>query len=329
MMRVLFIGGHGHHYLSPAARDGRVEAIAWAGDGHDADAARSAMARRLEIDGPFRDDYRLALDELKPDAVNIGAMYGHNGEVVLEALRRGVKVVSDKPVAATWPQLEAIERHCEAHRDAVLLTEFNLRSRPAFRAAKRAVEQGRVGTPVLATAQKSYRWGQRAEFYKRRADYGGTLLWIASHGIDAIWYATGIDLAGVAGGQGNLARPDYGDAEDHVALCYRLANGGHAMAHADFLRPAAAPTHGDDRIRIAGSAGLLEVRDDRCMLTTADEPPTDITGFGQGAAVTGDLLAALDGDTSVYSTAASVQMARWLLHSRDAADRGQWVTFSG
>jgi len=47
--------------------------------------------------------------------------------------------------------------------------------------------------------------------------------------------------------------------EDHAGLLLRLANGGTATCHLDFLRPEAAPTHGDDGLRIAGSEGVLEV----------------------------------------------------------------------
>jgi predicted dehydrogenase len=323
--RVLFIGGHGHHYLSAAVRQGKAEAIGLAGDGRDVDAARAAVGRRVDKDVPFYEDHRQAMDDLKPDAVSVGSIYAHNGEIVLEALQRGIKVVSDKPIAATWDALAAIEEHCAANPDAVLITEFDLRCRPAFRAARRAVERGDIGQPILTTAQKSYRWGKRAAFYKNRDDYGGTLLWIASHGIDAVWYVTGDDLAAVTGHQGNLSKPDYAATEDHVAVCYQLAGGGSAMVHADFLRPAAAPTHGDDRIRVAGSQGVVEVRDNQCMLITHDNEPADITPTGADADTADDMLAALDGATDHFGTAKSLTMARWLLHSRDATDDGRWI----
>jgi hypothetical protein len=44
-------------------------------------------------------------------------------------------------------------------------------------------------------------------------------------------------------------------------LLFRLANGGTATCHLDFLRPESAHTHGDDRLRIAGSEGVLEAED--------------------------------------------------------------------
>lgn len=327
-MRTLFIGGFGHHYLVPAAKDGRLRAVGWASDGLDADASHQRAAQRLGDDAPpFFDDYRKAFDELKPEVVNVGGVYAHQGPIVAEAIDRGMKVVSEKPVAASEADLEAVRR-AVANRsgEAVLLTEFDLRSKPPFRAAREAVKRGMIGQPVLVTAQKSYRFGgSRPGFYKRREDYGGTLLWVASHGVDIAWFAAGQTFAAVTGAQGNIARPDYQEMEDHVAACFTLANGGSAVVHADFLRPDAAPTHGDDRLRIVGAAGQVEVRDDRCELITAADGPRDITDLGGETDATSQLLNALQGDRSVYCTSCSLYIARVLLSARAAVDEGRWV----
>lgn len=319
-MRVLFIGGNGHHYLAKAVEAGLAECVGGAGDGYDNAAAKNWMAKRFGEDVPFHEDFHDAIAAFKPDVVSIGSIYAHNGDVAIACLEHGLPVVSDKPIATTWEQLARVEAACK-RREATLLTEFNLRSTPAFRAAHEAVQAGEIGTPVLATAQKSYRFGaQRPDFYKRRETYGGTLLWVASHGIDIIWYVTGVNFARVNGHQGNLAKPDYGEMEDHAAVCYELANGGTAITHADFLRPAKAPTHGDDRLRVVGSTGQVEVRDGVCKLITQDAEPADITDRGRDASTPHDLIAALNGDSRHYCTASTLYMARVLLTSRDAAD---------
>ena len=318
MKRVLFIGGRGHFYLGRSIQAGLAEKVGYAGDGYD-----NAAAKEKAGDGPFFEDYREAIDELKPDVVNVGAVYGHAGEINVECLRRGLKVLSDKPVAATWEQLHAIEQVIDD--DSILLTEFDFRSRPSFRAARQAVLDGLIGEPVLVTAQKSYRWGNRPDFYKNREDYGGTLLWIASHGIDAVAYVAGQPMTRVSGHHGNVAKPDYRTMEDHVAVVYELANGGSALVHADLLRPGAAPSHGDDRLRLVGSRGQLEVVDHRCTLITNDAEPTDVTALGREADIGRDLIAAIEGEMTHFSTKQSLEMARLLLVSRDACDQNQWL----
>src|SRR5690606_4845420 len=135
-------------------------------------------------------------------------------------------------------------------------------------------------------------------------------------------------FASVTGVQGNLTRPDYATMEDHVAVLFTLAGGAAGVVHADFLRPAAAATHGDDRLRVVGSTGLIDIRAARCRLTTHAQPERDITDRVPAPPVHRALLdAALRGDTSLYSTAHSLDIAATLLTARDAADRREIVPF--
>jgi predicted dehydrogenase len=329
-VRLAFLGGSGHHYLrhllaEPAHADLEV---AVAGDGHDA-AASAGFAesiRQVRPDLSWFDDGRQLLDRFRPDVVSVGAVYGHNGDWNGAALERGVAVVTDKPAAGTWGQLDRLRAAIAAGPSRVLLTEFDFRSRPEFRAARDAVAAGRVGDVVLVTAQKSYRFGSRPSWYADRSDYGGTLMWVASHGLDAVRFVGGRRIVRVVGRQGNVSRPDMGSMEDHVAVLAQLDGGGTAVVHADFCRPAAAPTHGDDRIRVAGSRGVVEVRDGRCVLVTHDVPMADITNAAVVRPVHHELWAAATGEPSpYYSTAESLAAAELLLRARDAADWQRWV----
>ena len=323
-MRLAFIGGYGHHYLRHLLHEtGLHFAVAAASDGYDAPAAQSLAAK---IGAPaWFDSPAQLFDEFRPEVVSLGAVYGHNGEVAALALERGITVVSDKPVAASWEQWGRLRELCQDNA-RVLLTEFPFRAQPEFQAARAAVAEGVIGEVVLATAQKSYRFGaSRPSWYNRREDYGGTMLWVASHGIDAIRFCTAQPFTRVIGVQGNLARPDYGTMEDHCVALFELKNGGSAVVHADYLRPDGAASHGDDRLRIAGSRGVIEVRDGRCRLLAGDEPERDITESVTVRPVHHELMAALTGEsTEFYSTAASLETAAILLRSRDAADSRQW-----
>lgn len=324
-MRLAFIGGFGHHYLRMLAQESAVELtrpIAWAPCAADdpGPARISEVAGELKV---FHDPIKL-LDEYQPDVVSVGAIYGQNGMFIAEALKRGIDVVSDKPIAATWPQLELI-RDLAAKSSRAVLTEFDFRSRKEFRAAREIVRSGQLGDPVLATAQKSYRFGQRPVWYADRALYGGTMLWVASHAIDAIRFTTGRKFRRVIGRQGNLSQPAYGSMEDHCTAMFELDGGATGVAHADYLRPAAAPTHGDDRLRIAGTKGVVEVRDNRCTFI-GPEGEADVTERIATAPMHLELLAALrDGDRDLYSTESSLELAAILLHARDAADGQNWV----
>ena len=321
-MRLAFIGGHGHHYLRAALTDPGVvveRPVPIAGDGIDDEKAKEFGATLGDV--RWFDDARDMLDTTGPDVVSIGAVYARNGEWAAADLERGIAVVSDKPVAASWEALARLKTLTEG-TEHLLLTEFPFRARPEFRAARAVVADGLIGEVVLATAQKSYRFGTRPAWYADRSLYGGTLLWIASHGIDVLRFTTGQRLRPLSGRQGNVSQPGYPTMEDHVVCTFALEGGGSGLVHADFLRPTSARTHGDDRLRLAGSHGIIEVRDGRCLLTTHGQPETDITDTVPAVPVHRALLAALaSGGDEYYSTGASLEMAELLLQARDVADR--------
>lgn len=321
LMKLAFIGGHGHHYLKALTKRPDLELqIAVASDGFDAPAARHSwqkLAAPSKNEPLWFDSPQQLFDEFAPDIVNIGAVYAHNGTIAAQALERDVAVVCDKPIAANWAQLERL-RELTKGNARVLLTEFPFRCQREFRAARQAVQNGQIGEVVLASAQKSYRFGaSRPAWYARREDYAGTLFWIASHGIDAIHFCGGVPFAGALSVGGNGSRPEYGSMEDHVVALFGLKNGGHAVVHADFLRPANAPSHGDDRLRIAGTLGVVEVQNGRCLLI-GEAGEIDITDSVEVQPIEDEFLAATRGEKSVYSTEESLEIAEVLLRANDA-----------
>jgi predicted dehydrogenase len=332
-VRLAFIGGYGHHYLKGLLRDPQGAEVklpvAVASDGVDAPRAKQ-FGESLKSSFDFFDDPAAMLARAEPDStiVSLGSVYAYAGDLIAMAMERGFAVVSDKPIASSRQQLDRLRELAARPGAKPLITEFDFRARPHFLAARDAVRKGEVGTVVLASAQKSYRFGpSRPAWYADRARYTGTLMWVLSHGIDVIRFSTGLEIRRAVGRGGNLSQPAYGSMEDHVAVLFELERGATALAHADYLRPAAAATHGDDRLRIAGSKGVVEVRDGRCKLITAENAEADITDrFANAKPVYQAMLdAALARDDSLYSTAESLASAHVILAAREAADRGEWV----
>ena len=63
----------------------------------------------------------------------------------------------------------------------------------------------------------------------------------------------------------------FGDVEGSGTCRYTLKNGGSAVANLDYLRPESAPSHGDDRLRVVGEKGIIEVRDEKAILRVGSE----------------------------------------------------------
>lgn len=325
-LRIAQIGSDGHQnmVLDGIAQISDAQLVACAkGRAED---ALDAVKKHATFGAHTRiyDDYREMLDSEDIDLVGICRPYSLNAEASIAAARRGIDIVSEKPVATTLADLDALETAVKDN--GIRLTAmFGTRLSPAFRAAHRAVREGLIGEPILATAQKSYRFGTRADFFKQRETYGGTIPWVAIHAVDYTRWASGQEYSQVAALHGNLAHPDYPGCEDHGGLLFRFANGGTAAIHFDYLRPDTAPTHGDDRLRIAGSEGVIEVIHDRAHLIRSGHAPCDLPlGIEENFLV--NLYAERTGKSPhIIGPDEAIHVTRICLYAREAADTGKVV----
>src|SRR5439155_24379327 len=179
-----------------------------------------------------------------------------------------------------------------------------------FRATREVVRAGHIGTPVLGVAQKSYRFARRPSWYADRTLYAGTMMWIASHGIDVLRFALESPVVAVTARHGNVARPEFGSMEDHCAALLQFESGATGVVHADYSRPDQSKQHGDDRLRIAGRDGIVEVRGGRCVLLGRDGQERDVTDSLTARPVHVELIAALRGARhDPYSTCGSLETA--------------------
>ncbi len=201
---------------------------------------------------------------------------------------------------------------------------LSMRFEGAYFTARKLVEEGVIGNPVLAFAQKSYRWGtQRPKFYKKRELYGGTIPWIGIHPIDCVRWVTGLEFQSVTAHHAALVH-GFGDCEDMATALFTFKTGGSALISVDYLRPAAAPTHADDRFRIVGSKGVLEIRGEELQLIdengvsypTLEEPSNLFVDFVRELQGSGDHLIRPEDAFRVTEIA---------LKTRDAADTGRTV----
>ncbi len=174
-------------------------------------------------------------------------------------------------MAVSMEQLERLRR-AHAQGRAALCPMLPSRYHPEFFAAWQAVvKEGAVGEPLLVSAHKSYKLGTRHPLYTHRATYGGTIPWVAIHAMDWVHWLTGGRITEVFASHTTAGNGGHGEMESSGLCCYRLSNSGAASVSCDYFRPGAAPTHGEDRLRIAGDRGVIEVSGGEARLTTADE----------------------------------------------------------
>jgi predicted dehydrogenase len=273
-MKAVIIGTSGHIDLALEVRD-RLPQVSFVGiaPGSGDEDAREFFVDQLEASLiPFYDDYRRMLDKERPDLAVVAPFFFLQSRIACECLERGIHVFVEKPMAVSLDQLARLQR-AHAGGRAMLCPMLPYRYHPAFHAAWRAVTEGRVGEPLLITAQKSYKLGARHPMYTHRTTYGGTIPWVAIHGIDWIhWFSRGA-VTEVMASHTPAGNVGHGEMESSGACLFRLGNTGVASLTFDYFRPNAAPTHGDDRVRVAGEKGVVEVIGNDATLITHDAAP--------------------------------------------------------
>jgi predicted dehydrogenase len=257
-MKICFIGACGHSSQAYKYLKTRQDAeFAGFAPGSSHETKMPKFAENM----PYFADYQRMLAEVKPDLAVVSPVFGLTASVILECAKRKIDVFSEKPVATTLEDLEKVEK-AVAESGIRFCAMHYLRYDPAFYTGAKLVKDGAVGDVQLITAQKSYKYGTRPEWYQDPDLYGGTIPWVGIHAIDWIYHFTGKRFLSVATQK----------AGEMAAVCqFSLEGGAIGAMNLDFYRPAGAATHGDDRVRCVGTEGVLEVQGGKITLITPTE----------------------------------------------------------
>jgi len=267
IMKICFIGNCGHSRQAFEVLRKRP----------DAELCGFAYGSENEISGipqspfdgiPLYSSYREMLNVIKPELAVISPIFGYTGRIITECAERGINVFAEKPVAATVDELDTVENAVKTHKIRFCAMHY-LRYSPAFYHASALVREGAIGKPVMITAQKSYKWGKRPEWYSSPELYTGIIPWVGIHALDWIYDFTRSPFVSVS------AR-SAGSPEMAATCDFELEGGVFGTVNLDYLRPETAPTHGDDRIRVAGENGIIEVIGDTVHIINK-EGVTEIT----------------------------------------------------
>ncbi len=262
-------------------------------------------------------DHRELLEATHPDVVMVAGIYADRGRTVVDTLDAGAHVLSDKPLCTSLSDLTAIAE--AAHRNSryvVLLLEK--RYYPETLAAIELVRAGELGTihGIVSSGPHKLNRPSRPEWFFDCNRYGGLLNDLAVHDIDAALYFTGLTAGTVSGAlAGEPAFPRYGTAT-------LTGPGVLITAGVDWLTPAAAPLHGDYRMKLTGTEGTAELQwaRHRLILTTTSKAPYDVplpTGYRPAEL---PLQALADGKEPEVSTSQSLLVTRLALLAQQSAE---------
>ena len=265
------------HAEAVAAADG-VELVACAD--LDADAAAT-----------FADDHGVAHTFAEPaamvadadiDAASVCTPSGTHADVTTDLAEAGANVLCEKPLDVTAERVDRMVAACE-QAGVTLAGVFQRRFDPAVRRAKRAVDEGEIGRPVLGETQLE--WFRPQAYYDssgwrgtREMD-GGAFMNQGIHALDALqWIMGGVES--VRAETGALARDL--ECEDTGAMILRFENGAVGTVAVTM-----ATKGGTDRTEINGTDGSLTLDDGGLdvrlgtgeeTLWSAETAPLDVDG---------------------------------------------------
>jgi predicted dehydrogenase len=272
-------------------------------------------------------DWRAMLDALNPEVVVINSHFGDHAHITLECLQRGLHVFSEKPIATTLTDLDLLRStHAQGH--SLLSAMFGIRFKPWFLTARRLVAEGRIGRIRLMQAQKSYRLGRRPPFFHSREQHGGLIPWVGSHAIDWLRWFSGEHFESVFALHSRQSNQAHGELEVSAQCQFRMSGEVCAQVSLDYLRPAQAPTHDDDRIRVVGTQGAIEVRDSQVWLIDDGAGSPQPLHLDAERWIFAEFLAETEGGTPCMTGAEDAfEITRACLLARQSADAGCLVTF--
>lgn len=190
-MNILFYGfRHGHILSCYRALQKHPEYTILAAL-EDDEAARLAAEANLGISFDLG-SYSQWLEDPRVEAVAIGGAFGDRGAAIIQALRHGKHVLSDKPICSDLAQLEEIRALARKNRCKIGCL-LDLRETPAVQRAKALFDSGRMGEVrnITFTGQHYLDYDHRPTWYYEPGKHGGTINDLAIHGVDLITYLTG------------------------------------------------------------------------------------------------------------------------------------------
>jgi predicted dehydrogenase len=235
------------------------------------------LAREHEAN-PYN-DFNAFLAHRPMDLVLIGSPSGSHADEGIAAAKRGLHVLTEKPLDITTKRCDAL---IDAAQKATvkLGVFFQDRTKPDIRKLKQWVDHGVIGKPLLIEAR--VKWYRPPDYYsgsKWRGvlalDGGGALMNQGVHTVDILLWLFG-DPIRIQARTATLLHNI--EAEDTAVAILEFSNGALCTLHAT---TAAYPGY-PRRIEITGTHGTAILEHDRIIAADLRDAPADLLSDSTG-----------------------------------------------
>jgi len=211
--------------------------------------------RAEELNVPFYQDYQQMLAEVKPDVTVVMTPHYLHAQMTIDALRSGSHVLVEKPMAI---QVADADRMASAAVETgrLLAVNFQQRLRPEILAARRLIQEGRLGkiqrVSLIVPWPRSFRYYSLASW---RATWwgegGGVLLNQAPHDLDLVCHLAGMPQRVISWNRTNFHNIE---VEDTISAMLKWENGA-----AGYLHISTAESGPKSDLEIVGTRGTLQI----------------------------------------------------------------------
>jgi predicted dehydrogenase len=203
-------------------------------------------------------DYRDLIADPDVDAVTVATPDFAHADIVLAAIAAGKHVMSEKPLATTLAEAEAIAA-AAARTGVKVMVDFHNRVNPAVHALRTSINAGEIGTPLHASARLSNTVWVPRELLSWAAR-SSALWFLGSHAVDALRFVTGAEVTRVQAvrRRGHLASLGIDTDDVHVSLL-EFDNGMVASLENSWVLPDDLPLVFDFRAEVVGEKGSLAI----------------------------------------------------------------------
>ena len=322
-MKIAIIGASGHFANAfPIFDDPAHELVAVApgSKGEDIGPLLKGCADR-KLTPNYYADYLTLLETEDIDLAVINPWYCDHAAVSMACLTNGVHAYSEKPLATELDALDQLEK-CYRGSNRALGSMLDLRCSPWFLAVDEALKSDAIGVVRMLKGRKSYKLGTRGPLYHTRAAYGGMIPWVGIHALDWILHFGGKPRRVTALQNADYNR-DHGELEMTATVMLESDGGVLSTMTADYLRPAGAARHDDDRLLITGTKGVLEVIDEQVFLT--DDAPRRALPLPPARVPIVQFVQAIGTLAQAQYAEDALLVTRVSLLAQQAGDEGRWI----
>jgi len=208
---------------------------------------------------PVFHDYKAMLDSTDLDGVLILSPHAYHFEQIKTCLKRGLHVLSEKPLVCRSTDARTLIRLAEKS-GKVLSLSYQRHYEPVFRYMRSEIQKGHLGEIQFVQAMQAQEWLRLTRGTWRQSleiSGGGQLNDSGSHLIDIILWVTGLPVAEVFAQSDNFGT----QVDVNTAISVRFTNG--ALGNISIIGNA--PAWHEDHT-IIGSKGAFFLRQDGTLL---------------------------------------------------------------